>query len=213
MIGAVIFDFGRVISAQKPEALFSGYERDLGLAPGTINTIMFSSAAWQEALLGKKTMAEYWREIGPRLGLDSLRSIENFQRRYYSDEKIDSHVLDLIGRLSGSYKLAVCSNSPPGLVEWLSEWGIVQFFDVVFCSGDEGIVKPDPAAYTVTLARLGVEPFEAVFVDDTPENVEGAARCGLKAVHFTDAPALERALADVIAFPKHARAGRRPRAS
>ena len=55
MIKAVIFDFGRVISAQKPPSLFLRYEVDLGLAPHTINAIMFDSPAWQDALLGHKT--------------------------------------------------------------------------------------------------------------------------------------------------------------
>lgn len=207
MIQAVIFDFGRVISAQKPESLFNGYERELRLTPGTINTIMFSSPAWQDALLGRKTVSEYWREIGPQLGLHSLREIESFRRRYHADEKINTHVLDLIGRLSGRYKLAVCSNAPPGLSDWLSEWNIAHFFDVVFCSGDEGIVKPDPSAYRLTLARLRVEPFEAVFVDDALENVQAASACGLKAIHFIDEHALEKALSAIIPLSKNGISG------
>jgi len=198
VIRAVIFDFGRVISAQKPESLFRGYERELRLTPGTINTIMFESAAWHDALLGKKTTAEYWQVIGPRLGLHSSSQIEGFRQRYYDDEKINTDVLNLIDELWGSYKLAVCSNSPPGLIHWLAEWKIDRLFDVVFCSGDEGIVKPDPAAYETTLSRLGVEPFEAVFVDDALENVEAASRHGLRAIHFTDAPALEKALSAML---------------
>lgn len=201
MIRAVIFDFGRVISAQKPESLFSGYEQELRLTPGTINSIMFESSAWQDALLGRKTTAQFWRAIGPRLGLHSARQIDDFRRRYYADEKIDSHVRKLIGGLFGTYKLAVCSNSPPGLKHWLADWGIDHLFDVIFCSGDEGIVKPDPAAYRTTLARLGVEPFEAVFVDDARENVEAAGKQGLKAIHFTDGAALEKALSKILPLP------------
>jgi len=201
MIRAVIFDFGRVISAQKPESLFSGYEQELRLTPGTINSIMFESSAWQDALFGRKTTAQFWRAIGPRLGLHSARQIDDFRRRYYADEKIDSHVRKLIGGLFGTYKLAVCSNSPPGLKHWLADWGIDHLFDVIFCSGDEGIVKPDPAAYRTTLARLGVEPFEAVFVDDARENVEAAGKQGLKAIHFTDGAALEKALSKILPLP------------
>jgi len=201
VIRAVIFDFGRVISAQKPESLFSGYEQELRLTPGTINSIMFESSAWQDALLGRKTTAQFWRAIGPRLGLHSARQIDDFRRRYYADEKIDSHVRKLIGGLFGTCKLAVCSNSPPGLKHWLADWGIDHLFDVIFCSGDEGIVKPDPAAYRTTLARLGVEPFEAVFVDDARENVEAAGKQGLKAIHFTDGAALEKALSKILPLP------------
>jgi putative hydrolase of the HAD superfamily len=212
MIRAVIFDFGRVISAQKPESLFRGYEQELGLASGTINTIMFESAAWQDALLGKKTMADFWKAIGPQLGLRSLRQIEDFRRRYHADEKINPHVLQLMGRLFGTYKLAVCSNSPPGLAHWLAEWEIDHLFEVVFCSGDEGIVKPDPAAYRTTLERLDVEPAEAAFVDDSLENVESASMQGLLAIHFTDGPALEKALSTILSLPGRGSSTRKDRA-
>jgi putative hydrolase of the HAD superfamily len=202
LIRAVIFDFGRVISAQKPEALFRRYERELGLTPGTINIIMFASDAWRDALLGKKTATEYWESIGPQLGLYSPGQIESFRLRYHADEKINHQVLELIGILRGRYKLAVCSNSPPRLVDWLADWRMEHLFDVIFCSGDEGIMKPDRAAFGVTLTRLGVEPSEAVLVDDDSENIEAASRCGLTAIHFTDGAALKRALSAIIPLPE-----------
>jgi HAD superfamily hydrolase (TIGR01509 family) len=90
--------------------------------------------------------------------------------------------------------LAVLSNSPPGLSNWLREWDLLDFFDFVFCSGDEGIVKPDPAVYLKTLKRLGVKPDEAVFIDDTAEHVEAAQTLGLHAIHFTNAAALANAI-------------------
>jgi HAD superfamily hydrolase (TIGR01509 family) len=199
MIKAIIFDFGRVISAQKPPSLFRSYEQDLGLAPGTINPIMFGSPAWQDALLGRKTIEEYWRAIGPALGLYTVERIDQFRRRYHADEAINEGVLDLIRRLHGRYKLAVLSNSPPDLARWLAEWGIRDLFDVVFCSGDEGVTKPDPAAFALTLERLGVAPEEAVFVDDTPGHVEAARALGLYGIHFTTDEALADQLDDLLA--------------
>ena len=89
------------------------------------------------------------------------------------------------------YKLAILSNSPPGLTDWLTEWGLLYFFDVVFCSGDEGVAKPDTAAFEMTLNRLNVEPEEAVFIDDTNEHVESARVLGLQALLFTNATVLE----------------------
>jgi HAD superfamily hydrolase (TIGR01509 family) len=62
----------------------------------------------------------------------------------------------------------------------------LDLFDVVFCSGDEGVAKPDPAAFVATLERLGVERGSAVFIDDTPENVEAARALGIPSILFTD---------------------------
>jgi hypothetical protein len=63
--------------------------------------------------------------------------------------------------------------------------------DVVY-SHEVGLAKPDPAAYLLSCARLGVEPAEAVFVDDVPVNVDAAAELGLQALlHRTAGDTIE----------------------
>ena len=190
-IKAVIFDFGRVISAQKPVSLFRAYESDLGLTPGTINQIMFESQAWRDALVGRISATEFWGAIGPALGLESCRMVDEFRKRYHADESINKDVLRLIRRLHGVYKLAVLSNHPPGLAEWLSDWKILDLFDVVYCSGDEGMAKPEPAVYNLTLKRLGALPHETIFIDDTIGHVKAAQSLGIHAILFTESAQLE----------------------
>jgi putative hydrolase of the HAD superfamily len=194
MIKAIIFDFGRVISAQKPMSLFRKYEQELDLPPGQLNRVMFGSEAWQQVLVGEKSLDEYWQEIGPALGLDSPGEAQDFRERYFADEEIDEGVLHLLHKLHGRYKLAVLSNAPPRLARWLDDWEILDLFDVVVCSGDVGMVKPDPAIFRLTLARLGVLPEAAVFIDDSPGHVTAARALGLHAIHFTTAEALVKDL-------------------
>ncbi len=200
MIKAIIFDFGRVITAQKPLSLFRSYEEELGLDPDTINSIMFGSQAWQDTLLGRKTTEEFWHLIGPELGLKTADEVNRFRRRYHADEAINEAVLDLIRKLRGRYKLAILSNSPPDLTRWLADWEMRDLFEVVFCSGDEGMIKPDPAAFKLTLERLGVEPGKAVFIDDTPEHVEAARKLGIQGIIFTTTAALKDDLKKFLGF-------------
>ena len=194
-IKAVIFDFGRVISAARPDAVFERYEDELGLTRGSINRIMFEAPAWQAALVGRLTMADYWHRIGPSLGLATPDAVERFRRRYYGDEAVDRDVLRLIQTLHGHFRLAVLSNHPPGLGPWLEDWGVHRYFDVVYGSGDEGCAKPDPAAYRAVLERLGVFPAEAVFIDDTAGHVAAARELGIRGIVFTHARQLSRDLA------------------
>ncbi|MCC7512846.1 MAG: HAD-IA family hydrolase, partial [Anaerolineae bacterium] len=49
-----------------------------------------------------------------------------------------------------------------------------------------GMVKPQAGIYLHALGQLGVQPGEAVFVDDFFENVEGARAVGMTAIHFKD---------------------------
>ena len=140
---------------------------------------------------GRISAKEFWHAIGPDLGLESRDKIDNFRKRYHGDESIDRGVLDVIRRLHGQYKLAVLSNSPPGLAEWLSCWRILDLFDVVYCSGDEGMVKPDPAVYNATLDRLGILPHEAVFIDDTIGHVKAAQSLGIHGIIFKESVQLD----------------------
>ena len=199
MIKAIIFDFGRVISAQRSMSDFVKYEQELGLAPGVLNRVMFGSPSWQEVLVGRRALDAYWLDIGPRLGLHSADEIQAFRARYFGDEAINDGVLALLHELHGRYKLAVLSNAPPRLSRWLADWQILDLFDVVVCSGDEGVAKPDAAIFQRTLARLGVAPGEAVFIDDTLGHVTAARALGLHAIHFTTAEALAAELDDLLA--------------
>jgi 2-haloacid dehalogenase len=68
------------------------------------------------------------------------------------------------------------------------------FRDVVV-SGREGLLKPDPAIYRLCLARNGLDPARALFIDDSPANVAGAAAVGLEAIRFTGPEDLRAELA------------------
>ena len=67
-----------------------------------------------------------------------------------------------------------------------------RFRDVVV-SGDEKLVKPDPAIYALALKRFGLTGADAVFVDDNPANIASAAKAGIHAFHFTGNAAAFRA--------------------
>jgi 2-haloacid dehalogenase len=59
-----------------------------------------------------------------------------------------------------------------------------RFRDIVV-SGDERLVKPDPAIYHVLLERNGLAARDCLFIDDSAKNVAGAEAVGMKAHHFT----------------------------
>ena len=63
-------------------------------------------------------------------------------------------------------------------------------FEHVTVSGAVGLAKPDPAIFHRHAADAGVEPAEALFIDDTAANVEVARQLGFHAHAFTTAAAL-----------------------
>lgn len=72
-----------------------------------------------------------------------------------------------------------------------------RFRDIVV-SGDEKLIKPDPAIYHLALHRFGLAPEQAMFVDDNAANVVAARAIGIDAVLFTDADAFRVDLERVV---------------
>ncbi len=68
-----------------------------------------------------------------------------------------------------------------------------RFRDIVV-SGQERLVKPDPAIYRLAARRFGFPPERMLFIDDNQDNVAAARLEGWHAHHFTDAAALEAEL-------------------
>jgi 2-haloacid dehalogenase len=73
---------------------------------------------------------------------------------------------------------------------------IFDLFVDIIVSGTEKMVKPDPAIYALALRRFGLQPGEAIFIDDNLDNVLSARANGFVAHHFTDAPTLRAELAE-----------------
>jgi 2-haloacid dehalogenase len=57
-------------------------------------------------------------------------------------------------------------------------------FDGIVVSGEERIVKPDPAIYRLLLDRYELSPADCLFIDDSLKNVLGARAVGMHAHHF-----------------------------
>jgi putative hydrolase of the HAD superfamily len=81
---------------------------------------------------------------------------------------------------SDGLRLAIISNWDHRLPEILEMLGLTPFFDHVTVSGIEKVEKPAAEIFRRTLARIEVEPQQAVHVGDSPlEDYEGASAAGL----------------------------------
>ena len=73
-----------------------------------------------------------------------------------------------------------------------TRWTLEARFDAVVISCEVGLFKPDPRIYELCLERLVLPAAGTLFVDDRADNVEGAARVGLRTLQFEGPDALER---------------------
>ena len=86
-------------------------------------------------------------------------------------------------------------NAPADVAEAVHGLPLASHFGHLVFSCALKSAKPDPECFRATLAVLGAEPAEVVFLDDRPDNVAAAAALGITSFQFTDAPAARADLA------------------
>ncbi|MFI7048976.1 HAD family hydrolase [Streptosporangium sandarakinum] len=75
--------------------------------------------------------------------------------------------------------------------------GVWDLFDHHVISETEGVAKPDPRIYRLTLERVGLAAGECVFVDDNPANLLPAQALGIETV-LVDGPGTAHQVAALL---------------
>jgi len=198
-IRALVIDYGGVLMRTVDPRPRRELEQQFGPpsdgAPsGSVDRLVFESPLWDEVQLGRIEDAEFWADVGRRLGLDA-DGVAGFRRTFWAGDRLDTELVDLIRHLrAAGYCTVLLSNAPAGLRQHVDQLGIADAFDHIVISGAEGLMKPDPALFERALARIGVLAEQAIFVDDMQVNVDAAARVGLRAVRFRGLPPLRKSL-------------------
>ena len=183
---AVIFDFGNVICLPPTERQFSEAAALCGI---TVDE--FLQAFWRKRReYDRGTDAtEYWQDVGSSVGLvfDDAMVAEMIRREIDFWSNLDGRVLSWMNDLrGGGLRTSILSNLPRTVGDTLrARDGFLDHFDQVTFSYELGVIKPEAEIYNYAIQGLGIEPGEALFLDDRPENVDGARAAGLHAELFT----------------------------
>lgn len=196
MIKSIIFDVGGVLIRTHNRSGRVALERQYQLEEWQSDTLVFTGQTGTRAQLGEISDDALWATIATDLNL-SPAELASFQEQFWSGDRLDEGLVHYIRQLRPNYKTAIISNATDALRRRLNEeYPIADAFDLIVCSAEEGIMKPDPRIYELALTRLGCHPEESVFVDDALPNVQAARALGMHAVHYQpgmDVPAaLER---------------------
>jgi putative hydrolase of the HAD superfamily len=95
-----------------------------------------------------------------------------------------------IAAKAGGRKTAIITNNIAEFSDgWRGLFDLDAMVDLVVDSSAEGIRKPDPAIFHLTLERLGgIAPEASVFLDDAPGNIAAAEALGIHAILVEDDP-------------------------
>jgi epoxide hydrolase-like predicted phosphatase len=123
---------------------------------------------------------------------------QELQDEFFAEDFLDEELVALIRGVRPGLKTGLISNAWDGLRDVLqTRIPIADAFDVLVISAEEKIMKPDPRIYHLALERLGLQPHEAIFVDDFIENIDAARAVGLIGLHFKSSRQVQQ---DIRAF-------------
>jgi putative hydrolase of the HAD superfamily len=182
-ITAVLFDFAGVLTSSPWVAMTAAGGGNLELLIGSYEED--SDHPWHQVERGEMTIADWAdavQETGRAQGIEvDFAPLQAMLGEMAIHEQVIGRIRTL--RVEG-YRLGLITNNVrEGSAMWRSMVPVDELFDVVIDSSSVGMRKPNPAIFHHTLEQLGgTPPEEAVFLDDTPSNVEGARRAGLHAI-------------------------------
>lgn len=196
---AIYFDFGGVITRTEFQTPRQHLADRLKVDYEDLVKVVFESDSAKKAGLGEISEEQHFANVMRALHLP-ISDARSFADEFFSGDVTDLALLDLARSLRRKHKVGLISNAWSGLREWMTERKMADAFDAMVISAEEKIAKPDARIYLLALEKLGVQPGEAVFLDDSRENVEGARAVGMQAIHFVDP---QKAVAELKALLDH----------
>ena len=187
----VIFDMDDVLLRYDVEARRVAMGALAGLSGDDVERLVWTSGIEDDSDIGRLTPDAYLAAIAAALGVPFSR--DEWLRTRAGAMMLDPQAVALAGMVRESTRVALLTNNGHIMKEHFD--ALVPELRTLFgpamhVAADFGTKKPDPSIYRSVAALHGVEPAQAVMIDDKPANVAGAVAAGLRAHHFQDAEGL-----------------------
>jgi 2-haloacid dehalogenase len=190
-----VFDLGNVMIAWDPRALFRKIFADAEQMEWFLKEVC--SPAWNLEQDRGRTFAEAVDLLIPSFP-DHADAIRAYHERWSET---------VIGPIEGTVAIFRDLKRRGMPVYAITNWNQHTFndtkprfdflaeFDGIIVSGEEGLIKPDPAIFELLLSRYRLEAADCLFIDDSQHNVDGARAVGMQAVRFESPERLAAELA------------------
>lgn len=207
MIRAALFDFGGVILSSPFEA-FARYEEANGLPSGFIRSLNATNPdanAWARLELGDVGFDEFC-ELFEKEAEAAGGTLDAREVMSLLGGELRPAMVEAVRTCRSRLKTACLTNN---FVRDVTEGGperderlqVLDLFDVVVESSKVGVRKPDPRFYEIACDLLGINPSEAVFLDDLGVNLKPARTLGMHTIKVDDPDVALTELEEAVGFP------------
>jgi putative hydrolase of the HAD superfamily len=192
-IKAIYFDMGGVIVRTGDKTPRASLAAEFGMGYAEMDSFVFECETAALASVGKLSEAEHWLDVTRRLNRPAA-DMPHIRDTFFNGDSIDQDILGLLRALRATHRIGLISNAWDGLRPWIMSQKFDDAFDHMFISAEVGFAKPDARIYQLALEKFGVQPDQAIFVDDVEKNIAACEALGIHGVLFRTS---QQALAEV----------------
>ena len=191
MIRNIYFDMGGIVFRQNTAEAFNRFNA-LGIDPD----YYMGAYGQKDFFLDLETGAIDAGTFCTRLSAAANRQVTWEEAQYcwlgfVKDVPVER--LRNLSELKRKYHIGLLSNTNPFVMAFTRSGkfssdgkGIVEYFDILHCSYEMGICKPDPEIFLAALREDGFTAEETIFVDDSLKNIEAAKRLGITGLYVPE---------------------------
>ncbi len=174
MIKAIIFDCFGVLYPQASGHFFERHQQLFSHNPSLLDELNLKID------LGKITRAQFFNSLAEISGMSATA----IQSEIDQELVLDSALVEFIRKLKPFYKIGLLSNAGEEEIAIIYRDKIDIFFDAIAVSFEVGAVKPGKEIFLTCSQRLGLNPQECLFIDDSMSNIKAAQNLGMQTIFY-----------------------------
>lgn len=165
---AIVFDFFGVICSEISPFWFEEHFAEKGKE--------LRQQYLRPADRGDISQEELFKQLSVLAGV----SAEEIEKDWEAHIRFNTELIQFIKELRAQYKIGLLSNATsPFFHTVMALSGTAGLFDQVIVSSEIGHAKPEPEIYETMLSNMELAPSEALMIDDSQINLDGAKRVGM----------------------------------
>ena len=190
-VKAIIFDLGAVILNINYQNTIDEFKK-LGVKnPNSFYSKKTQTHLFNQIETGKISQKEFLLQLQKETSDASIQQVKNAWNAMLLG--LPEERIKLLKSLNQNYTIFLLSNTNAlHICEFKKKLGNKEYaefynlFDKVYYSHKIGFRKPQTEVFTIILNQNKLAAHEVLFIDDSPQHIEGAKKLGIKTHHLQD---------------------------
>ena len=191
----IIFDLGKVLIDYN----FDVFYKELKYEPG-LEILTESTFPILEFESGRITRQEFYQQLKNIYKFE--HSLADFEKVWCSVFTELTGLVDYARELKENYNVYVLSNTDE--IHFTNIWQDypeLHFFEHnLMLSYELDSVKPQKEIYERALGKFDLKPEDCLFIDDKPENIQGAGEIGITGILYTNSDKTRKDIINYLTF-------------